>query len=220
MNTNIKIHCTLIMCVHKGSHEWSRDGCVGVRAYRPAWVSEPTGTTEAQHRPPWGQLSGFCASLSLLSKSPPLACYAHHFQSILSYLPVSEFLQHSITAVALILKKMSPVLQQQQGFSLLWLRPLTFSRPSLTTHCNPPPIAPMLSFEVLSTWRSFFVKALPCKPLVHLGAAMSKHKNICCCSSLRIKYSFKKIQTQNPLGLQQNYHLITQRLLVNMSLIY
>ena len=82
MNTNIKIHCTLIMCVHKGSHEWSRDGCVGVRAYRPAWVSEPTGTTEAQHRPPWGQLSGFCASLSLLSKSPPLACFAHHFQSI------------------------------------------------------------------------------------------------------------------------------------------
>ena len=81
MNTNIKIHCTLIMCVHKGSHEWSRDGCVGVRAYRPAWVSEPTGTTEAQHRPPWGQLSGFCASLSLLSKSPPLACFAHHFQS-------------------------------------------------------------------------------------------------------------------------------------------
>ena len=77
-----KIHCTLIMCVHKGSHEWSRDGCVGVRAYRPAWVSEPTGTTEAQHRPPWGQLSGFCASLSLLSKSPPLAGFAHHFQSI------------------------------------------------------------------------------------------------------------------------------------------
>ena len=104
-----------------------------------------------------------------------------------SYLPVSEFLQHSTAAVALILKKMSPVLQQQ-GFSLLWLRPLTFSRSSLTTHCNPPPIAPMLSFEVLSTWRSFFVKALPCKPLVHLGAAMSKHKNICWCSSPRMKY--------------------------------